>query len=168
MNDEKTTKDIKASNTPTSTEQTTKTNIRLEPQPSTDPLDPLNWPLRSKILTLAILSLCGFAGGCIALANQYGIVIQAATYHNKTATQLSYGGSAATAGTATGPLLWVPLSRYYGKTSILFWTLIAALGCMVWSAGMTDEEEYVAFILSRWLGASFGSAAQTISGGGCD
>lgn len=155
---------IKTSIAPATVERTTKNGIRLEPQPSDDPLDPLNWKLSTKVITLGIISLCGFAGGCIALANQYGIVVQAEIYH-KTPTQLSYGGSAATAGTATGPLLWVPLSRYYGKTSVLFWTLIAAFACMCWSAGMTGEDDYISFILSRWLGATFGSAAQTIPGG---
>lgn len=156
--------DVRTTIVSASPERTTKHGIVLEPKPSEDPLDPLNWKLSTKLIALAIVSLCGFAGGCIALANQYGIVVQASVYH-KTATQFSYGGSAATAGTATGPLLWVPLSRYYGKTSILFWTLIAAFGCMCWSASMTSEDQYIPFILSRWLGATFGSAAQTIPGG---
>jgi hypothetical protein len=63
--------------------------IVLVPQPSNDPRDPLNWPLRKKIWTLAIVSLASFIGLAQALANQSGFFVQGAVYH-KTPVEMSY------------------------------------------------------------------------------
>lgn len=40
----------------------TATGIKLEPQPSDDLRDPLNWPMWEKVLTLAIVSFASFIG----------------------------------------------------------------------------------------------------------
>ena len=47
----------------------------------------------------------------------------------------------------------------------MFWGLLGALGCGVWAARMTDTEHYIPFVISRWLGSTFGSAASTIGAG---
>lgn len=66
----------------------TASGLMLEPQPSDDPSDPLNWPMRKKILTLSIVSFASFIGLSQALANQSGIVVQGDVYH-KTPTQMA-------------------------------------------------------------------------------
>jgi len=55
--------------------------IKLEPQPSDDPEDPLNWPMRKKILILGVIGLSAFTGVAQAGANISGIVVQSLTYH---------------------------------------------------------------------------------------
>lgn len=46
--------------------------IKLEPQPSDDPKDPLNWPMTKKAGILAILCLSAFAGTAQGGANVSG------------------------------------------------------------------------------------------------
>ncbi|KAK5111947.1 hypothetical protein LTR85_011694 [Meristemomyces frigidus] len=160
--------------------------LRLEPQPSDDPRDPLNWPLSKKLLTLGIVSFAAFIGIAQALANQAGIVVQGEVY-DKTATQMAFSISAAIAGLATGPFLWSALALKFGRSSVIFWALLINLCINIWSACMTQRDQYNAFIVSRWLsvftlqlcanvhripadtllgsGGTFGSAPSTIGAG---
>ena len=62
------------------------------PQPSNDPLDPLNWAVSKKLMTLFIISLASFVGIGQAVANQAGFPVQAKVYE-KTPLQLSYSVS---------------------------------------------------------------------------
>lgn len=144
--------------------RTTSTGIKLEPQPSSSPADPLNWPLNKKLLTLAVISWAALAGGAVGLCNQFSTNVQAQLYH-KTPLELSYSLSAAVAGLATGPILWLPLSNYLGKTSVLFYTQLAALCCVAWSSAMTHAGDFVPFVVSKWLGATFSSASFCLGGG---
>lgn len=66
--------------------------IVLVPQPSNDPLDPLNWAVSKKLVTLFIISLASFVGIGQAVANQAGFPVQAKVYE-KTPLQLSYSVS---------------------------------------------------------------------------
>lgn len=66
--------------------------VVLVPQPSDDPLDPLNWPLSKKILTLGIISLASYISIGQQLANQAGLFVQAALYHKKP-VEISYSVS---------------------------------------------------------------------------
>ncbi|KAJ5758563.1 hypothetical protein N7520_005719 [Penicillium odoratum] len=142
----------------------TPSGLLLVPQPSNDPADPLNWPLRKKIGIMALVSVCTWIGIAQTLANQSGFFAQAKTYH-KTANELSYSASAGIAGLATGPFLWAILAQRIGRSSCIFWGLLGMLGCSVWSACMTGEHHYIPFIISRWLGGTFGSVASTIGAG---
>ena len=63
--------------------------IVLVPQPTDDPNDPLNWPLRKKCFTLGLVSACTWIGIAQTLANQSGFFQQAVAYH-KTPHELSY------------------------------------------------------------------------------
>lgn len=73
--------------------------------------------------------------------------------------------SAAIAGLASGPFLWTVLSQEIGRSSCIFWGLLGTLGCGMWAARMTDQTDYIPFVISRWLGGTFGSAASTIGAG---
>lgn len=57
-----------------------KNGVKLEPQPSDDPQDPLNWPMSKKCINLAILCLGSFAGTAQSGANSAGVVVQAMVY----------------------------------------------------------------------------------------
>jgi hypothetical protein len=64
--------------------------IVLEPQPTSDPADPLNWPMWRKVMTLAIVTSSAFIALAEATANQTGFVFQAELYR-KTPVEISYG-----------------------------------------------------------------------------
>lgn len=66
-------------------------------------------------------------------------------------------------GLAAGPLLLMPLIHVFGCCSIVFWSLIGGTCCSIWSALMTNPDQYVAFAISRFT-AGFFSATPTILG----
>ncbi|KAL9111907.1 MAG: hypothetical protein Q9227_003757 [Pyrenula ochraceoflavens] len=139
----------------------TKDGIVLVPQPSDDPRDPLNWPMWKKILTISIVSLAAFIGLGQSIGGQSGFVVQGEVY-GKTPIEMSYSISATAVGLAVGPLIWAPLSQYIGRTSVIFWGMLLTLLCCVWSAEMTSPDQYIPFVLSRWLAGLFGSTAAAI------
>ncbi|KAA8646338.1 uncharacterized protein ATNIH1004_007765 [Aspergillus tanneri] len=138
--------------------------IILIPQPTEDPSDPLNWSMSKKIIILALVSISAFIGIAQALANQSGFFAQAELY-NKNPIQISYSISAAIAGLATGPFIWTLLSKSVGRSSCIFWGLLGTLGCGIWSATMTGTNDYISFVISRWLAGTFGSAPSTLGAG---
>ncbi|KAK4615651.1 hypothetical protein CLAFUW4_09831 [Fulvia fulva] len=138
--------------------------ILLEPQPTDDPKDPLNWSLTKKLTILGVVSFAALAAGTVGQANQFGMNVQAAVY-GKTPIEVSYSTAANAAGVATGPLLWVPLSNYFGRTSVIFWTQLLATGMCIWSSLMTGAGDYNSFIVSRWLAGTFCSASFALGGG---
>lgn len=63
--------------------------VDLDPLPSLDPLDPLNWPAWRKNIYLALFAFHGMMGGYVAaglvpalpiMAENYGVSLSAATY----------------------------------------------------------------------------------------
>ena len=93
-----------------------------------------------------------------------GFLLQAAVY-NKTPTEVANSVAAAAVGLATGPFLWAWLSRRFGRTSVIFWAMLCNLGVNIWSASMTKSDQYIPFVISRWLGGTFGSSPATIGAG---
>lgn len=59
----------------------TSNGIKLEPQPTDSPIDPLNWSLTKKCLTLGVISFSTFVGIVQYFAPTAGIVVQAPVYH---------------------------------------------------------------------------------------
>ncbi len=70
--------------------------IVLVPQPSDDPVDPLNWSLTKKVVTLSIVSAAAAIGMAQMLANQSGFFVQGRVYR-KTPVQMSYSVGVETA-----------------------------------------------------------------------
>jgi len=139
-------------------------HVVLVPQPSDDPKDPLNWPLSKKIFTLSILAFAGCMALAQQLANQSGFFPQAALYH-KAPVEMSYGTSGSIAGTIVGPLIWAPSSQYVGRSSLILWGMLATFACNVWSASMTNENQYISFIMSRMFAGFFCSTVFTLGSG---
>ncbi|KAI9642425.1 hypothetical protein NHQ30_009230 [Ciborinia camelliae] len=130
--------------------------VVLIPHPSDDPRDPLNWPLSKKLKILAVISFATFAGFSACLAGQLQVVPQAKLYH-KTTTHIAYQNSAGSVGMAVGGFFFFPLSHIIGRSSTIFWSLIGAILSNVWASLMTHEDQYNAFIVSRFFGAFFGA-----------
>lgn len=68
---------------------------------------------------------------------------------------LSYTVTVAVAGLFAGPLLFAPLARIIGRTSLILWSLLGALVCQIWAAKMTDTKDYIPFLISRLLAGMF-------------
>ncbi|PYH92848.1 MFS general substrate transporter [Aspergillus ellipticus CBS 707.79] len=128
--------------------KTTPDGIVLDPQPSDNPNDPLNWAPSRKALTLSIWTAACFISQVTVVTNMQGSYLQAPLYH-KTATEISLSISLALIGLIVGAIIIVPLSRRYGACFCLFWSAIGLLLTSVWSALMTSSADYVPFLLSR-------------------
>lgn len=104
----------------------------LNPQPSTDPEDPLNWPLTLKIgvlIQVCILAALGTLNTAIInpayvpLAKEFDITTVTAGY--QTTVVIAVNGVA--------PFFWVPLANKFGRRPIYLLTTFigfaSALGC---------------------------------------
>lgn len=115
------------------------------------------------------------------LGNALGYFVQADLYH-KSPVRLSYSVSAslrslklalsmiidhfqvvaATAGIAVGPLFAVALGKRYGRCFIFFWSMVGLLATGIWSAAMTEEHQYIPFVIARLFGGFFGGNATAL------
>ncbi|OJI81223.1 hypothetical protein ASPTUDRAFT_58525 [Aspergillus tubingensis CBS 134.48] len=128
--------------------KTTPEGLVLDPQPSDDPNDPLNWKPSRKARVLSIWAIACFSSQATAMTNMQGSYLQAPLYH-KTATQISLSVSCGLIGIMVSSILVVPLSRRYGSCFCLFWSTIGILFSSVWSAMMTSPSDYIPFVISR-------------------
>ncbi|KAI9877446.1 MAG: hypothetical protein M1830_003868 [Pleopsidium flavum] len=136
--------------------------VVLIPQPSDDLKDPLNWPARKKHLTLAVLCFSCFAANLGPTSFQLAYVLQAPTYH-KTPVALSYGITAAVAGLFGGPIIFSPLARVIGRSSLIFWSMVGVIICQIWAASMTSSNDYTPFIFSRWMAGMFAALPSNLT-----
>ncbi|PYH73647.1 polyamine transporter [Aspergillus vadensis CBS 113365] len=111
--------------------KTTPDGLVLDPQPSDDPNDPLNWKPSRKARVLSIWAIACFSSQATAMTNMQGSYLQAPLYH-KTATQISLAVSCSLIGIMVSSILVVPFSR-----------------SSVWSAMMTSPSDYIPFVISR-------------------
>lgn len=58
---------------------------------------------------------------------------------------------------ASGSYFLAPLSYKFGRSSLVFWTLVCTLLCQIWAALMTHHNDYNSFIVSRFFSGFFGS-----------
>ncbi|OJJ71109.1 hypothetical protein ASPBRDRAFT_44023 [Aspergillus brasiliensis CBS 101740] len=128
--------------------KTTPDGLVLDPQPSDNPDDPLNWKPSRKARALSIWAIACFSSQATCMTNMQGSYLQAPLYH-KTATQISLSVSCALIGIMVGSIIVVPLSRRYGSCFCLFWSTIGILFSSVWSAMMTSPSDYIPFLISR-------------------
>lgn len=54
-------------------------------------------------------------------------------------------------------MIFAPLAYVFGRPSIIFWSLLCVLACSIWSAFMTQQNDYIPFVMSRLLSGIFGS-----------
>lgn len=64
--------------------------------------------------------------------------------------------SASAAGIASGGFIWLPLSRKFGRSSMIFWAQLGCLATQVWAASMTQSNQYIAYFMSRYFSGFFG------------
>ncbi|ODQ66882.1 MFS general substrate transporter [Nadsonia fulvescens var. elongata DSM 6958] len=105
--------------------------IELDPLPSQDPEDPLNWPNKKKYLLLGLVAFhamsntfmgAGIVPAFESMSEQYGVTMEAIAY--LTSVQIVVSG--------IFPLLWLPLMNKYGRRPFL---LASVLGAMAFNIG---------------------------------
>ncbi|KAJ5107509.1 MFS general substrate transporter [Penicillium angulare] len=105
---------------------------RLVPRPSEDEGDPLNWPMRLKILVLFQVCWLAFLGtwNTAAINSAYSLL---ADELHVSEVEASYQTTIVVALNGVGPFIWIPLANVHGRRFVyLITTFIGfatALGC---------------------------------------
>ncbi len=68
----------------------------------------------------------------------------------------------ANGGMIAGGLVWFPLSHKFGRCSVALWSIFFVIVCQIWSASMTHEDQYSAFMASRFVTGFFGTVTGVI------
>ncbi len=68
-------------------------------------------------------------------------------------------------GAAIFCLGWNALSNRIGRTPCIFWGMLGTFVCGIQCACMTSQDSYALFVVSRWLGETFGSYGTMIGSG---
>lgn len=131
----------------------TRNGFKLHPQPTTDPLDPLNWTSLRKHVILGIVMFKYFMFTYITtttvpsfpdLQEKYGI-----TY-----SQVNWTVAIPALGLATGPLLWSSFADIYGRRIVFMLGTLMAFGATVGAAKSSDYGGYMAARFFQGLGVS--------------
>ena len=109
------------------------------------------------MITLCTICSAAFAGTLAPTAHQLAYVVIARETYHKTPIELSYSISSAVAGLLVGPVILTPLVGVVGRSSVIFWSLLAVIACQIWAALMTSKDEYLAFVISRLVAGVFGA-----------
>ncbi|KAI5966600.1 hypothetical protein CANMA_003277 [Candida margitis] len=105
--------------------------VELDPLPSSDPKDPLNWPAWKKNYEILLIAFGTFSSTFMAagltpafetMAEEYGVDLPTAAYF--TSVQIAIFGVL--------PLFWVPLMNTYGRK---FFVTFGALACCILNIG---------------------------------
>ncbi|KAJ5805815.1 uncharacterized protein N7503_003417 [Penicillium pulvis] len=120
---------------------------QLQPRPSADPNDPLNWTGFEKHTTLMIAVLMVFSGPFDGASPASGFNVQANDFGVPVADMLeSIGTQSIMLG--IGLFIWVPLSNRYGRKPIY---LISAITAMMGSLGCALANSLGGFIAGRMV-----------------
>ncbi|RFU24184.1 hypothetical protein B7463_g12154, partial [Scytalidium lignicola] len=133
--------------------------LDLEPLPSMDPADPLNWPSWKKNVNLVLISFHAMmttfiASGIIPAYELFSIELDISI------TQASYLTGNHILMLGISPLFWKPISNRFGRRPV--W-LISTLGSLVCNIGNAKSHTYAAQMVTRMLCGFFISPAIAIS-----
>ncbi|KAK7408897.1 hypothetical protein QQX98_008901 [Neonectria punicea] len=135
--------------------------VDLDPMPSMDEADPLNWPKHKKIVNLTLVAFHAMMATFTAAAIQSAYV-DIAEDLNVSVQRATYLTSLVIAIIGGAPLLWRPLSHVYGRRPIFLLCLACSGICNV---GCALCHSYATMGLCRALTAFFISPAASIGSG---
>lgn len=121
--------------------------IRLHPQPTTDPLDPLNWSRTQKNTILAITMFKYFLF-------TYLTTTTVASFPDLqeeldiTYSQVNWTVAIPALGLAVGPLIWSPLADIYGRRLIFLTGSVMAFAATI---GAAEAHNYGSYMASRFF-----------------
>ncbi|KAJ9604913.1 hypothetical protein H2200_010302 [Cladophialophora chaetospira] len=127
-----------------------------------DPENPMNWPLRKKIIAISIVSVLAFLsplGSTVTSPISADILT---TFHFTSETLETFVTSVYLLGYVFGPLVLAPLSELYGRSIIYN---VCNFGFLIWTIACALATNLNALIVFRLLAGLAGSAGMTIGAG---
>ncbi|MCJ1470298.1 hypothetical protein MMC07_008943 [Pseudocyphellaria aurata] len=125
----------------------TKDGVRLHPQPTGDPLDPLNWSSVKKHTILAIVMYLYFMFTYITTTTVPSFP-QLQTDLGISYSQVNWTVAIPALGLAVGPLMWSSLSDIYGRRIIF---IIGTIIALVSSIGAAVAKNYSGYMAARFF-----------------
>lgn len=128
--------------------------VILQPQPSSDPNDPLNWPTWRKHLNFGLVSL--YVVVVFALINMMPVTWgpMAVEYSSFTFDVLNNSYAAGCGALCLGGVVLIPFALKYGRRPVYILSLLLEAGIAVWSARIHNAADLMLVnILSCFVGA---------------
>lgn len=124
-----------------------------------DPLHAMNWPMRKKLATAAMLGFTTLtaAFGSSIFSAATGAIMQHFGVGSVVAT---LGTSLYVLGFATGPILWAPLSELKGRR---FPLVIASFGFSIFNLAVATGKDLQTVLICRFFAGFFGACPLTVS-----
>ncbi|KAK3115288.1 hypothetical protein LTR53_005511 [Teratosphaeriaceae sp. CCFEE 6253] len=131
----------------------------LLPQPTDLDSDPLNWSSSRKHLILFTVAFGALCADFTSAAGTATIFLQGAEWE-MSPNKVNYAGNLNVLMMGLGGLLWVPMTRYWGRAPTLFWATFIGF---LFSLGSALAPTWPTFYAMRAVMGWFLTAPQTIS-----
>ncbi|KIW17089.1 hypothetical protein PV08_04280 [Exophiala spinifera] len=118
-------------------------DIVLDPTPSQDPNDPLNWSPRRKILSTICANLYTWCTG-VAVSTVYSVLVPISQATGISVTTLNQGTGYMFLFLGWGLLFWQPFALRYGKRLTFLISVLGAIATSMWSPYVRSNGEWIA------------------------